>query len=160
MRMINEIVVHCSATHADWKPTASVEEKRAIVRRWHQGRNWKREGYHHFIDRDGSECAGRPDSMKGAGVRGRNDHTLHVCLFGGHGSSADDLPGENFTPEQLGALRAYLIKKQKEYPSIVKISGHNQYANKACPGFNVPRWWGEEQKVKRVRQPFWLRWFK
>lgn len=156
MRKITEIVVHCSATHEDWQEIASIEEKRAIIRKWHIKRKWKREGYHHFIDRNGDECAGRPDSMQGAGVRGHNRGRLHVCLIGGHGSAATDLPLENFTPEQMARLRAYVKHKMEQYPSIKRVSGHNEYANKACPGFDVPTWWNAPPK-RRFNFFSWFR---
>lgn len=156
MRHINEIVVHCSATRPEWMAGGSIEEKRHEIKLWHMSRNppFRREGYHHFIDRDGSECAGRPDSMVGAHVRGRNANTLSVCLIGGRGSSATDAPSDNFTLAQLEALEAHIHRKMKEYPTIHIISGHNQYANKACPGFNVPRWWNSvKNKPKTVIMP-------
>tara|TARA_R110002153_G_scaffold24259_5_gene77633 strand:- start:9862 stop:10137 length:276 start_codon:yes stop_codon:yes gene_type:complete len=62
-------------------------------------------------------------------------------LVGGHGGSAADKFSNHFTPEQDKALREYLKEKQVAFPSITKISGHNEYAaNKGCPSFDVPTW--------------------
>ncbi|MDU3761110.1 MAG: hypothetical protein E7G33_15850 [Bacteroides sp.] len=40
------------------------------------------------------------------------------------------------TPEQKTALRELVAKLKTEYPNIT-IHGHNEFANKACPCFNV-----------------------
>lgn len=145
MRLINEIVVHCTATRAEWWAGRSLADKVAEVRRWHvQERGWKDVGYHYLIDRDGSIRAGRPVEQVGAHVANRNANTIGVALFGGHGSAATDPFGRNYTPEQDRALRALLADLRRRFPSIRTISGHNQYAAKACPGFDVPTWLAAE----------------
>jgi len=139
MRPINEIIIHCTATPADWRSGSKTSAKVSEIRRWHKGRGWSDIGYHHLIDRDGTLAAGRPIERTGAHVRGRNTGTIGVALFGGHGSSENDRFEDNYTPEQDAALRAYIADMQARFGPL-KVTGHNMYAAKACPGFNVPRW--------------------
>lgn len=140
MRPLNEIIVHCTATHPDFMESRKMADKVAEIRRWHvEGRGWSDIGYHYLIDRDGSVMEGRPIERTGAHVKGHNTGTIGVSLFGGHGSSENDRFEDNFTPAQDFALRQLLHKLQRQY-GIKKVTGHNQYAAKACPGFNVPRW--------------------
>lgn len=144
MRPINEIIVHCTATQPKWMGDHSTREKVAEVCRWHmQDRGWKNIGYHFLIDRDGTLAEGRPLDQVGAHTQGHNTGTIGVSLFGGFGSSATDKFSENFTPEQDKALRA-LIKHLSSMYKITKVSGHNEYAAKACPSFNVPKWLGKK----------------
>ena len=139
MRPLNEIIVHCTATQPHFMEGAKFRAKVDEVRRWHLGRGWSDIGYHFLIDRDGSVLPGRPIERTGAHVKGHNTGTIGIALFGGHGSSENDYFEDNFTPAQDFALRQLLHKLQAEY-GIKKVTGHNQYAAKACPGFNVPRW--------------------
>jgi N-acetylmuramoyl-L-alanine amidase len=139
MRSVNEIIVHCAATQPNWWSDRSAEEKAREVRQWHLDRGWKDVGYHWLIDRDGTVVKGRDESVTGAHVKGRNSNTIGICLFGGHGSGKDDTFEEYFTPEQDAALRR-LIAEIEQRHTITKVSGHNEYANKACPGFNVRSW--------------------
>ena len=139
MRKIDEVIVHCAATRPEWWSDRSVEEKAREVRDWHLGRGFKDIGYHWLIDRDGTVVKGREESATGAHVKGHNSNSIGVCLFGGHGSSKDDTFEEHFTPEQAAALRQ-LIAEIEQRHTITKVSGHNEYANKACPGFNVKSW--------------------
>jgi N-acetylmuramoyl-L-alanine amidase len=142
MRPVNEIIVHCSATRADWMAGAKTSAKVAEIRRWHtRDRGWKDIGYHVLIDRDGTVAKGRPIEQVGAHVQGKNTGTIGVCLMGGHGSSEKDKFADHFTPQQEAALRKVLADLMRQYPTITKVSGHNQYAAKACPGFNVPSWY-------------------
>ena len=62
--------------------------------------------------------------------------TLGICLLGGYGASADDLFAKNFTAAQAAAAKR-LIAEIKGRTAIQKVSGHNDYAAKACPGFSV-----------------------
>ena len=108
-------------------------------------RGWKDIGYHFLIDRDGKVAPGRPVEKEGAHVMGHNTGTIGIALFGGHGSAETDAFAQNFTPEQDAALRKLIADLRRQYPIISKISGHNEYAAKACPGFNVPAWHGKAQ---------------
>lgn len=140
MRYIDEIIIHCAATRPDWMDGQSVKDKVAEIRKWHKGRGWSDIGYHYVIDRDGQIAPGRPLEKTGAHVRGHNTGSIGVCLIGGHGSSENDAFSDNYTMAQEHALRLFLRDMQVRIPSITKITGHNRYAAKACPGFNVQRW--------------------
>lgn len=140
MRQIDEIIIHCTATHSDWWEGKTTAKKVAEVKRWHvEGNKWSDLGYHYLIDRDGTVAEGRPVEKAGAHCKGHNSTTIGVSLFGGHGSSETDTFKDHFTDEQDTALRELLSKLSDQY-GIKKISGHNRYSAKACPGFNVPRW--------------------
>lgn len=140
MRHLNEIIVHCSATRPKWMAGKKTSEKVAEIRHWHVDDNkWSDIGYHFLIDRDGTVANGRPIAKQGAHVQGHNKNSIGVCLIGGHGSSETDDFAEHFTVEQDAAARN-LIEKLKSKYNIAKVTGHNQYAAKACPGFNVPHW--------------------
>ena len=140
MRKINEIIIHCTATRPDWWQNKSAQAKVKEVCRWHIDRGWSDIGYHYLIDRDGTVVTGRPLERAGAHVKGHNTGTVGVALFGGLGGSAGDSFADHFTQEQEDALRGLIADLQVEHTGIRKISGHNQYAAKACPCFSVPAW--------------------
>ena len=139
MRKITGIIIHCTATRADWWASKRTSQKVAEIRRWHKDKGWADIGYHFLIDRDGTVAKGRDLSRTGAHVKGHNTGTIGVSLFGGHGSAETDQFSDNFTPEQDTALRGLLIDLQGKF-GPVPITGHNEYAAKACPGFTVSEW--------------------
>lgn len=141
MRQLTEIIVHCSATQANWMAGAGTDRKVREIDAWHRGNGWNGIGYHLLIDRDGTVANGRPIERVGAHVKGHNTGTIGVCLIGGFGSSAKDDPSDHFTIAQMKALRAVIADLRHQYPTISKVSGHNEYAAKACPGFSVPGWY-------------------
>ena len=137
MRPVNEIIIHCTATRPGWWKDKTSAEKTAELKRWHvEDRGWRNIGYHYTIDRDGTITEGRPMEQNGAHTKGRNKNTCGIALFGGFGSTSNDRFSENFTPEQMASLQQLVADLMNTYP-ITKVSGHNQYAPKACPGFNV-----------------------
>lgn len=153
MRNINEIIVHCSATKPEWMADRPVADKVAEIRRWHvEERGWRDIGYHVVIDRDGSVMDGRPISQAGAHVRGHNANSIGICLIGGHGSDANDAPGEHFTAAQLNVLRTHIDYLKSHHHGIKKVSGHNEYAAKACPGFRVGPWLAEKPQRTKPAQ--------
>lgn len=151
MRNINEIIIHCTATRPDWWKTRSANQKVSEVKRWHvEDRGWSDIGYHYLIDRNGTVVNGRPVSRTGAHVKGRNKGTIGIALFGGHGGSSNDQFEDHFTSEQKDSLTNLI--EEIDPDGVMKVTGHNQYANKACPCFQVVdprlskktkkrRWW-------------------
>lgn len=152
MRQIKSAIIHCTATRPDFMPGSSTAARVAEIRRWHLDRGFSDIGYHFLIDRDGTVYPGRHIERDGAHVRGHNRGTIGISLFGGHGSSETDKFSENFTPEQEAALRKLLKELRGKY-GPVPVTGHNFYAAKACPGFNVPSWLAD---VKRPHEPWWF----
>ena len=151
MREINEIIVHCSATRPDWFAGKTLAAKVKEIKRWHvEDNGWSDIGYHFIIDRDGKIANGRDISKAGAHVQQRNAKSIGICLIGGHGSSPTDRFDGNFTSEQDAALRGLIEDLQGLHDGIEKVTGHNDYASKACPGFKVSEWLtGKSKSVSR-----------
>jgi len=153
MRHLDEIIIHCAATPLNWLPGATAAEKVNEIRRWHvKERNWSDIGYSHIIDRDGTIALGRPIERAGAHTKGHNSNSVGICLIGGKGGTANDDFADNFTQAQANALRKLIADLRAEYPTITKVSGHNQYSSKACPCFSVPAWYARKpaQQVSTV----------
>lgn len=141
MRKIDEIVVHCSATRPGWLETQPLADKVAEIDRWHkEDRGFDSIGYHWIIDRDGVVLPGRAEEVAGAHAKGRNARTIGVCLIGGFGASANDQFADHFTPAQDAALRELIGQIKGRHGSNLKVSGHNDYDARGCPGFRVARW--------------------
>ena len=149
MRKITGIIIHCAATRPDFMAGATTAERVAEIKRWHvQDRGWSDIGYHYLIDRDGTVAKGRPIERDGAHVKGHNKGTIGICLFGGHGSSENDAFADNFTEAQDRALLGLIHTLRDEYGDL-PISGHNEYAAKACPGFRVSRWYAGDRPARK-----------
>lgn len=132
MRKINEIIIHCSETRPDQDVSA------AIIDLWHKKKGWKGIGYHFFIRTDGTVEQGRPISSEGAHCYGHNRHSIGICYAGGIIRNGDKKEyTDTRTPAQLRSMYILIKILLFIYPTITKISGHNDYANKACPCFNV-----------------------
>ncbi|PZX19830.1 N-acetylmuramoyl-L-alanine amidase [Palleronia aestuarii] len=145
MRDITEIIVHCSATRPTFMQGQTTKTKVAEIRRWHiEDRKWSNIGYHLLIDRDGTIANGRDMTRTGAHVQGHNTGTIGICLFGAHGAAATDRFSDHFTAAQDKALRYVIADLRSKYGALL-VSGHNQYANKGCPGFFVPDWLDQEK---------------
>ena len=129
MRPINEIIVHCSATEA------GKDFKAADIRRWHiEGNGWKDIGYHYVIGIDGTIETGRPLDQNGAHCSGHNANTIGICYVGGklNGKQVDTR-----TLKQQAAMQQLIKALKVCFPTIKKVSGHRDYANKACPCFDA-----------------------
>lgn len=129
MRQIDEIILHCTATPAD------MLVPRWMLDRWHKQYGWSCVGYHFVVNQDGSMYEGRSLEYEGAHCKGHNAHSIGIAYVGGLDPETC-APSDTRTTAQKYALRELIKKLLLEYP-IRKISGHYQYAAKACPCFNV-----------------------
>ena len=129
MRPIEEIIVHCSATEA------GRDIKAAEIRRWHiESNGWKDIGYHYVIDIDGTIEVGRPIDQAGAHTTNHNKTTIGICYVGGLWNGK---PKDTRTLKQQAAMVQLIRSLKVCFPSIKKVSGHRDYANKACPCFDA-----------------------
>jgi N-acetylmuramoyl-L-alanine amidase len=131
-RPLDEIIVHCAATPEGRDYTV------ADIRAWHRQRGFSDVGYHYVVYRDGRVVEGRPVGQVGAHCadHGKNRGTIGICYIGGvaaDGKTAKDTR----TPEQRSSLLWLCEQLVRRHPTIVRITGHNQYAAKACPSFDV-----------------------
>jgi len=130
MRKINKIILHCTAT-----PEGRHHDV-ADIRRWHLKRGFNDIGYHYLIHIDGTVEEGRPLNKQGAHCSGQNRGSIGICYVGG---MSKDMKKAKDTRTQ--AQKDSLIKLMHEliykYNKDMTIHGHNEYANKACPSFNV-----------------------
>jgi N-acetylmuramoyl-L-alanine amidase len=129
MRTLNEIIVHCTATKEGQDYTV------AEIRRWHKAKGWSDIGYHFVVHLDGSISFGRPLEVAGAHCMGHNSNSIGVVYVGGCAKDGKT-PKDTRTKLQRDALRILIAGLKKEY-GITKVSGHNEYAAKACPSFDV-----------------------
>lgn len=130
-RPVSEVIWHCAATPEGRDFT--VED----IRAWHKARGWSDIGYHFVVYRDGSILPGRPLSQAGAHVRGRNTGTIGCVYIGG--VAADGKTAKDTRTAQQKASMVWLTKELIRVYQPGLISGHNQYAAKACPSFDVRR---------------------
>ena len=135
MRKINEIIVHCTATFAEQKVTIE------ILRKWHKQRGFKDVGYHYLIDIEGNILTGRPVEQVGAHCTDHNAHSSGVAYAGGLGDDAK--PANTLSEKQKVALVQLLRELKERYPEA-SIHGHSEFANKACPCFDVQQFVEEE----------------
>jgi N-acetyl-anhydromuramyl-L-alanine amidase AmpD len=129
MRKITEIIIHCSATPEG--RNHSVPD----IDRWHRERGFSGIGYHYLIDLKGDIQTGRPVDQVGAHVAGHNTGTIGIVYVGGLDKNTLKAK-DTRTPAQKAALVKLIKELLGRFP-IKKISGHSDYAAKACPCFNA-----------------------
>ncbi len=132
------IFVHCSAT----QPSQDIGVD--TIRMWHKQQGWLDVGYHFVIKRDGTVESGRPVDVVGSHVKDWNSRSVGVCLVGG--IDANGKFEANFTPAQMSALRNKLNELMSQYPNAA-LMAHHSVAAKACPSFDVKRWWTKNELV-------------
>tara|TARA_R110001592_G_scaffold114587_1_gene314540 strand:+ start:1081 stop:1503 length:423 start_codon:yes stop_codon:yes gene_type:complete len=130
MRRITKIILHCTATPEG--RDVSVDE----IKQWHLDRGWSDIGYHYVIDINGNLQEGRPLTRAGAHVRGYNKGSIGIAYVGG--VDANLKPKDTRTEDQKGRLKAVILDLMDEYPEAT-LHGHNEFANKACPSFDVQK---------------------
>lgn len=129
-RPITEIIIHCTATPEGRDVPVST------IRKWHMDKGWSDIGYHWVVGLDGTLHPGRPEAKIGSHVAGHNTGTLGVSYVGGV-TKDGKTPKDTRTSAQRTALISLVRALRLRYPTITKVTGHNQYSSKACPSFDV-----------------------
>src|SRR5690606_18013952 len=121
---------HCAATPEGKDFTVD------DIRSWHKQRGFSDIGYHYVVYRDGRVMLGRPIGQIGAHVEGHNTGTIGICYIGG--MTADSKTAKDTRTEaQRSSLLWLTSQLARKFRNVTKITGHNQYAAKACPSFDV-----------------------
>lgn len=129
MRIINKIIVHCTATPEGKNYTVDT------IRKWHIAKGWSDIGYHYIIYLDGSVHKGRDEKIVGAHCLGQNANSIGVCYVGGVATDGKT-PKDTRTEAQKQSLIDLLKKLKAKYPKA-SIFGHRDFAAKACPSFDA-----------------------
>ena len=128
-RSISKIILHCTATPEGKDYT--VEQ----IRQWHLARGFSDIGYHYIVYRDGSIHPGRAEHIVGAHCTGQNACSIGITYVGGLASDGKT-PKDTRTPEQNAALHTLTAELLARHPAAT-VHCHNEFANKACPSFNI-----------------------
>ena len=127
--MIDEIIIHCSATKAG-RPFDGED-----IESWHKARGFCQCGYHFVVTLEGQIQGMRPTFYVGAHCEGHNKNSIGVCYIGGLDRVTGE-PKDTRTEAQRESLEVLLKHLCRKY-AIKRISGHRDYAAKACPCFDA-----------------------
>lgn len=129
MRKIIRLIIHCTATPQGREVTI------AEIDRWHRARGFDCIGYHYVIYLDGTVHTGRDIRRIGAHCRGYNTGSIGIAYVGGLAPDGVT-PADTRTPAQRRSLHRLVTQLRGSYPGVT-IHGHNEFAAKACPCFDV-----------------------
>lgn len=144
---VQEVILHCAGIKGGQFDAMSPFQTFATVNQWHMERGFYNGfGYHGLITPRGVWYKGRPFEMVGAHCIGHNQGTLGILL----------IERKEIKPPAGVDERAWLLERDFSdwYSSaqgktlrwllsdlarkgVTKVSGHNDYAPKLCPGFKV-----------------------
>lgn len=144
MRIINKIIIHCSATKE------GEYFDREDIKVWHLARGFKDIGYHYVILLDGTIQHGRDIEKIGAHCTGYNKDSIGICYIGG--LDKEGKPKDTRTKSQKIAISRLLEELKEQFP-IAIIKGHRDFSpdinkdgkidpwewSKSCPCFDVSK---------------------
>lgn len=139
-RKIDQIILHCTAT------PEGEEFSNAQIKAGHLARGFSDIGYHYVIGLNGELRPGRSEAIAGAHCTGHNTRSVGVCYVGG--CPPRTVPNWNKkgkdtrTVAQRSTLERVVKDLLRRYPGAT-VHGHNEFANKVCPSFNVKKWLAE-----------------
>lgn len=141
------LIWHCTAT-PEGRPVSVAE-----IDRWHKERGWSEIGYHFVVHLDGRIERGRNIEETGAHVQGHNVGSIGAVYVGGIERDGD--PKDTRTAAQKKAMLDLTVAITND-PRILRVAGHNEFAQKACPSFdvrkdglgNIPGFKGGRRKIR------------
>lgn len=135
-RYVDEIIIHYTAT------PQGEEFSNAQIKASHLARGFSDIGYHYVIGLDGEIRPGRSEAVAGAHCTGHNSRSVGVCYVGGCPPRSvpewQNIGRDTRTEAQKKALVCLIRELKKRYPRAT-VHGHNEFANKPCPGFNASK---------------------
>lgn len=145
LKVVNYIVVHCSATIPE--NDIGFEE----INKWHMDKGWDMCGYHQVIRRGGILEHGRNLDKRGAHVKGHNWESVGICMVGGINIAGE--PEDNFDDDQYETLKSSIKYLKLRFPNA-EVCGHRDFSPdlngdgvitenefmKHCPCFDVKSW--------------------
>ena len=134
MRVIDKIIIHCSAT---------IEEKNfnaQDIATWHIKKGMKKIGYHFVINLNGKIEKGRSIEDIGSHCLGQNENSIGICYIGG--LDKNRCPKDTRTAAQVRSMDNLIKELLEELRFIqpgltITVHGHREFANKACPCFDA-----------------------
>lgn len=146
MAKLKYLVVHCTATPQGHELSADRLHEMHTAPVSKGGRGWKQVGYSAMIHLGGLLTILVPYDQDDNvdrweitnGVKGINSQSRHLVYVGGMNRD-NTAPMDTRTAEQNIALANYVRQTIAAHPNIL-VAGHNEFANKACPSFDVPQW--------------------
>jgi N-acetylmuramoyl-L-alanine amidase len=75
--------------------------------------------------------------MTGAHTQGENLTSIGICYVGGLDNNMK--PKDTLTERQSETLKQVVKEFKAMFPQAT-VHGHNEFANKACPSFDVQAW--------------------
>ena len=132
MRLVNQIVLHCTFT----QPTATPND---VMNAWRNIIGNDTPICHSIFETNGSRVDFATWEETTYGVKGYNKHIISIGYIGGvneYGVRADTR-----TCEQKSAMFEYIKKIKQQYPRAY-VLGHNQMPKKttSCPNFHGSSW--------------------
>lgn len=147
-KLLQYLVLHCTATPEG----RNIKADDVIA--WHTaappvGFGWRRPGYSNIVELDGTLVNIRHYNNDGwvqadertNGARGYNDISRHICYVGGLDKYGK--PKDTRTAMQLETLEKYCIATRLGHPHVEIIGHHDLNPGKACPGFDVKKWFAD-----------------
>lgn len=133
-RNVDEIIIHYTAT------PEGEDFTNAQIKASHLARGFSDIGYHWIIGPNGEIRKGRDERLAGAHCKGHNTRSIGISYVGGCPPRSvkgwRDIGKDTRTPAQKAALIKLIKEVKGRYPNA-SVHGHNEFANKPCPGFNA-----------------------
>lgn len=141
MGLLKYLMLHCSATPEGRNITEKeIEHMHKIVNQWDRvgyQRLYKLDGSCYiWVKEDGDNVVDPFEVTYGAGPL--NAVAFHWCYAGGMNKEYTKAK-DTRTMQQKEKMAIDLLEFIKIHPTIL-ICGHYEFANKACPSFDVAKW--------------------
>lgn len=136
-KRVEFLVLHCTASQEGVD-----HSKQWFLNFFKNERKWSRPGYNVVIAPNGRKDVLVPFDNDGYvqfgelanGVAGMNSYCIHISYQGGIDKRGK--PKDTRTAAQKEALNEEIKKIKQKFPWI-KVRGHNNFSQKACPSFDV-----------------------